>query len=123
MTRREKTRLLKEKILKIEKALPYKDWERERFGLSKKCTWNWNRLQFFCDQLAVFLATSPIAIYSFPVKGARPWTVSYSPFGVTAPGDRGWYETPLEAVRGIEHLLDMALWFIEEKPYADILEK
>lgn len=118
-----KTRQLKEMILKVEAALPYKDWERERFGLAKKSTWGFNRLQFFCDRLAEFMATSSVTLYHFPVKGNRPWTVSYSPWGITAPGDRGWFRTPLEAMRGIEGLLEMALWYVEEKPYADILGK
>lgn len=118
-----KTRQLKEMILKIEAALPYKDWERERYGLAKKHVWTFNRLQFFCDRLAEFMATSSVTLYQFPVKGDRCWTVSYSPWGVTAPGDRGWFRTPLEALQGIHGLLEMGLWYVEEQPYADILGK
>ena len=103
-----KTRQLKEMILKIEAALPYKDWERERYGLAKKHVWTFNRLQFFCDRLAEAMATSSITLQRWDNRGNRCWTVVYSPWGITEPGERGWYRTPLEAMNGIIGLLELA---------------
>lgn len=102
-----KTEELKDLIMRIADVLPYTPQERERYSLLR-CKWSHGRLQFFCDRLAEAMATSSITLQRWDNRGNRCWTVVYSPWGITEPGERGWYRTPLEAMNGIIGLLELA---------------
>lgn len=105
---------IRECALRVEALFPLTESERERC-LSRRVSWSAGRVQTFCTRLADLMGTSPIRLVYDPRRGSRPWTVDYSPWGITTPGDRGWYRTPGQALEGIRGLMSLALEvFLEE---------